>query len=299
MGALLLDYLRDMFVSLPYLLLVLVTVPTLGWWLVDKVMTRGYSLKEELFTRDNKVAGMVLGGIVLCLFYIGLSAVLGESASTFQKDILAALLSLVVTAALMAGVYELLGGVVKRYNGGKDLNNEIFEQRNWAAGAMVIALLMGLVNGMTQEDFLGPYPITDLLLALVMAFLGLAVVWVYQFAYGLKGSFLKEFFTDDNSAAGVSLIGFAIGANQILGTVVAEVREAELSLIPSILMLCIGASIFISVLALTRILVEWVFSQFLGIPINDEIFSDNNVGSGFFDAAIVIGSSLVITGVLL
>ena len=52
-----LTFFVDLFSSIPYILLVLILVPTIGFLLIDKVMTSGINMRAALFEQDNPVAG--------------------------------------------------------------------------------------------------------------------------------------------------------------------------------------------------------------------------------------------------
>lgn len=299
------DFLKDLMFSLPYFAMILVIVPTVGFLVADKVMTPNIDLKSALFHNDNQVAGLEFGAILLMLLYLAYCAVMGDVAGSFASDLGVASGAIVVSILLLAIARAVLGRFVASHNGGADLNNEIFIQKNWAAACVSIAVMIGIVNGMTEEDMLSSTPMRDLLLAGTVMTLGVLVVQLFRVTHLRGRDFMKTFFTDDNPAAGVSLLGFAIAANVIFFEVTKAVKVAEgLSTITSVLAVIGGSLVLLALLSVTRRVLEAVVNRIFDVSIEAEIFEISvesktyNVGAGFIDACITIGAAVVLTGVL-
>ncbi len=285
--------------GLPYLL-VAVVLALLGLPVADKVMTRGIDLKKALFEDDNPVAGLEIGAVFLAILYVSYNAITGPSLDSLGMDVGAAAIAALASILLLVVFRFVLGVLVRSHNKGQDLNHEIFQQRNWAAACVSIVLMMGIVNGMTEENSLGPDPLRDGALALLVMLLGsVGAVFSYRFSH-LKGtSFMKEMFSDDNPAAGVSLLGHAFALNAILYALCQEARAEAPLLGAAALFVAAGWLVLVVLLALIRALVFATVGLILGKKgLWDELFEQNNVGVGFIDAATSIGVAFLLLGAL-
>lgn len=285
--------------SLPYVVLVLILVPTLGFVLMNRVMTRGINLREALFEHDNPVAGFEFGGQLLLLLYAGFCAVMGPTVGSFATDLMVATGWVAGSMVVIAVVRYILGTFVKSHNGSnEDLNHEIFVQRNWAAACYSLALSIGVVSGLTEENMFGATPLRDLVIAATVLVLGLSIGWLFRFTHLRGGNAFHALFTSDNPAAGVSLLGFAIASNVIFVKVAHIVRITENSLITTAGCVLLYSVILLGLNALCRIALEYGLRLMLKIDISDETFIQKNTGAGFIDAAVTVGAALLITGTI-
>lgn len=280
-----------------YVGLAVLLVSTLGFRMITHVMMRGVNVREALFDHDNPVAGLEVGGMLCMLLYLGHAMIVGESVGSFLQDLVATAIAIVAAMVLMAIVRFTLGVAIKAHNG-LDLNHEIFEQKNWAAACSSLALSMGVVNGITEENILGETPLRDLVLAATVMAMGLSVVWLYSLTH-LKGrGFAATFYTDDNPAAGVSLLGFALAANIVFYQVVTMVKAFD-GPIDELVGWTVGYSAaLLGLLVLCRVLIERAWRTATKVDVPDEILGQKNVGAGFIEALISVGLAAVVTGAM-
>ncbi len=292
---------RGMFsVDLPYVILALALVGTVGFWVVDRIMTRGIDLTHALFTDDNPVAGLEFGGIIFILLFLGFAAIVGPSTGSATSDMLAATGAIVVSLLLFAVMRSVLSGFVKSHNGGHDLNDEIFRQRNPAAALVSLSLMMCVANGITEENVLGIAPWRDFAIALTVLVLGLHSVILYRFTHLSGQNFMKVMFTDDNSAAGLSLFGFVLSSNIILYAVAKMVRTYALPTPQTLGLLCAVAAMVILALVVVRWVMLKLFQvRFVSLSYEVNHPTQKNLGAGFIDCLATLGITFILVGGLI
>lgn len=284
-------------VDLPYVLLALVLVFSVGFLVVDRVMTRGIDLKKALFEDDNPIAGLEFGGIMFILLFLGFASIVGPSAGSYGADLGAAAGAIVVSLALFAGIRSILSAFVSSHNGGHDLNHEIFTQHNPAAALVSLSLMIGVANGITEENVLGPNPGRDFAIAGVVMLLGIAAVYCYRFTHLRGQSFMKVMFTDDNPAAGLSLFGFALSANIIFYSVAKAVRGYALPTADTVgLLLAVSAAVLIG-LVVIRTVLQWLISlKYVSLSYEINHPTQKNLGAGFIDFCTTLGTTFILVG---
>lgn len=289
---------RGMFsVDLPYVILALTLVGTVGFWVVDRVMTRGIDLTHALFMDDNPVAGLEFGGIIFILLFLGFAAIVGPSTESATTDFFAVVGTIVVSLLLFAVMRSTLSGLVKSHNGGHDLNDEIFRQKNPAAALVSLSLMMCVANGITEENVLGAAPLRDFAIALVVLGFGLLSVVLYRFTHLRGQKFMEVMFTDDNPAAGLSLFGFVLSSNIILYAVAKMVRTYALPTAHTLGLLCAVAAMVILALVVVRFIMLKLF-QFRFVSLSYEVNhpTQKNLGAGFIDALATLGITFILVG---
>jgi len=286
--------------DIPYVAVALFLAGVIGFLFIDRVLTRGVDLHNALFRDDNPVAGLEFGGVLMALLYMGYAAIVGPSASSFMADIGLAALCILLCLATFGIARGVLNAYVRSHNPkNEDLNHEIFVQRNWAAALMSLSLIIGIVNGLTEEDFLGSTPWRDAVLAITVLILAIgSVVVLYRFthhrsrAYGL----MSTLFTQDNAAAGVSLFGFALSVNIILFQATKMVKADNLPLLTSVGMVIGFSTLLVVLLLVARWTLEKVLKAMYKTDIAEEIFDQQNVGAGFIDFGVMIGTTAILVG---
>ena len=290
--------------DLIFLVLAVGVVMLMGFPVASKIMARGHDLKKILFEDDNPVAGLEIGGMFLALLYLSHSAIAGESTEqSMSTELLGSGLTLLASIVLMVIARGVLNRMVRSFNGDADLNDEIFNQRNIAAAAVSISLTLCIVNGLAQEDIMGPSPVFSTVLAGSVLLSGLVSILLYRFTHLKGASFMEKFFKEDMGAAGVSLLGFVYATNilsfhvsQYVQTFDPVVSDGTISY-GGAAGAVIGLSIFFTLLiALLRIIFLFVINKLLGTNLNDELYQQNNLGAGFIDSALCVGSALLLVG---
>lgn len=281
--------------DLIYLGLALLLIVMIGFPSIKFMVGRSYNLRIALFEDDNPVAGFEIAGKILMLFYLVHCMVQGESVGGLGQDLLITSAAVAISILGMVLARWMLGVFVDRHNQGKDLNHEIFRQHNWAAACMSLALDIGIVNGITEEDVLGVDPWRDFGLCLVVMLLGIGVVWLYRFTHMRGRDYMKTFFTDDNPAAGISLLGFALAANLISYTAGGVAKLMELTLLPAVGFTLVFSTVMLLLLVSVRWLLEQILKRMWKHHIPREIFDQQSVGAGLLDAGIMLGIASVLT----
>jgi hypothetical protein len=283
-------------IDLVYLVLATVLSVFVGLPAIRFMVGKDIRLGHALFGDDNPVAGFEVAGMLLLIFYQTHCMLQGDVVgSTLGSDLLATTVGIVASVALMTLVRAALSTFVRIHTRGQDLNHEIFVQRNWAAACMSLALCIGVVNGITEEDVFGPNPLRDGAIALTIVVLGLGVTQVYRFTHMRGAHFMGTFFTHDNPAAGVSLLGFAVAANIVSFTAASVVKKMSVDILTSVLYTGAYSTGLLILLVVLRYGVEVILKRAWRHDIPDEIFVQKNLGAAFIDAAIVVGGALVVT----
>ena len=280
------------YLGVGFLLAVIIGVP-----MFDMIVGKQVSLKKTLFEDDNPAAGLEVGGFVLGMFFLAYNSVIGEAHESFLTDVLVAVLSFVVSMLLIFITRKALSAFVKSNNDGKDLNDEIYVQQNPAAVAVSLSLIIPIMVGLSKEDFLAEDVASLSIYALVTTAISLLAVFSFRFSHLRGKSFIVAFFHDDNPAAGVSLLGYSIAvcyiASQSCDLVLAEqlVVGETVGLLATI---SVGSIVLLGVLRVIFLLMLGLLNR---ADIHDEIFAQKNIGAGFIDAGITLGTSLLIMGI--
>jgi len=280
-----------------YFVLAVVMAALVGYPVADRLMTPRYSLKEHLFEKDNPAAGLTFGAVLLAMFYVVHGAMTGETDLTFWGDMGAAAIAVVLSLVIMVVTYRSVDRLVGlKSPDGHNLNHEIFEQRNFAAAAVAVVLVMSIANGITEEDALGPEPFVDFGIALMVMVLGIGSILLYRLTHLGGKSFAKEFFQDDNPAAGISLIGFGFAVNVILHKMAFVAKIEGLPVEETFLVIAGFGLAFVLLLAVARQAFLVFVGVSIGIPIVKELYEENNHAAGYIDAAFSIGLAVVLVG---
>ncbi|MDP6934336.1 MAG: hypothetical protein QGG40_15525, partial [Myxococcota bacterium] len=101
-------------------------------------------------------------------------------------------------------------------------------------------------------------------------------------------------FTDDNPAAGVSLLGFAFAGNYVLAAVAAFVRSQGLDLLTGIVWVAGFSLGLLVLLGALRALFLSAIDKTQKTDMYVEIFEQNNLGAGFMDSALTVGSAILL-----
>ena len=246
----------------------------------------GVKVREELCTRDNPAAGIVLGGYTLGLF-LALAGLLQGDATTLAADALDLALH---GAGALAGM--ALSAALWRVMLGIDLRKDVVEGRNLGAALLIAATFVAA--GLIYQGALSGEGSRGLVAAGFFA-LGLGALFAAALLY--------EFFTPydvgeeigpkGNLAAALAAAGAVIAAGLIIGDAVAGDflgwKESILETLPYFLP------------AALLPLVRWtiVDGLLLGFRRADrEVAEDRNLAVGALEAAAYIGVAAVLAVLL-
>lgn len=246
----------------------------------------GVKVREELCSKDNPAAGLVLGGFYLGLF-VALSGLLQGDATTLAADALdvalhgaGALAGMALSAALWRALLDL------------DLRKDVLEGRNVGAALLIAASFVaaGLIyqGALRGEDSRGLVAAGFFALGLGALF---ASILLYEFftpydvgeEIGPKGNLAASLAASGAVVAAGLLIGDAVGGD-FLGW-----KQSLLDTLPYLLP------------AALLPLVRWtvVDGLLLGFRRSDrEIAEDRNLAAGALEAAAYLGVAAVLVVLL-
>lgn len=266
----------------------------LGWLLYDKVITRGISLRDSLFEKDNFAAWVeFIGAFIFPTLFLAAKAVEGSVSSNLFYDLLYAVLYAVAYIVVFT-VLRMISGFIVSSLGANDedgeinLNNEVYTQRNIAASLLSIALSTIFVSIIVFFDVIPGYILTSVYKMSVVLVFSLLAVAVYCLILRKKTTLIKEIFIDNNIAAGVNLLGFIFAVETILYN--AAVLQVQFNLFDLAVMSFIG----LALLGLLFILFRWLFCKIIKVDIWNEVYEQNNIGAAIGEIALYIGIANVI-----
>lgn len=289
-----------------YAVVALATILVVGFPVMDRIMTKGIDLKDALFTKDNQPAGLAFGGMMGLCCFIAWAIVGGEATRPLGVELALTVVELSVTILIFAIVWKVIDVIVAEHNGaGRGINDEVFQQHNWAAACFALAILLGIANGITEVDILGQDPVRDGAVALLVFVCGIGAIALFKYTHLHGRPLLAMYFSEDNPAAGVSLLGYAASANVMLLEVAQRARHEQLSTSDTLAYIAVVASVLIVALAILRRIVVGILGWQLGVHLHHEIFDRSaqtgryNVGAALMDAFVTLGLTAVLVASLL
>lgn len=266
----------------------------LGWLLYNHVITRGISLKDALFEKDNLAAWVeFIGAFVSPVLYLAAKAIEGSVDENILVDLGTCVLYLVAYILVMT-VLRLLSGAVVGFMAGSDkegrirLNDEIFKQKNIAAALFSTALSVAFANIIRFIDVMPEALYTSLLKASGILIFTLLALIVYSLVLRSRTSLIKEIFVDNNAAAGVALLGYVFAVEMILGNAVLMQLEFDYT---ELLLFSLASMVLFGVLS---ILFKWLFTKLVRVDVWKEVYEQDNIGAAIGQVALYIGIANVI-----
>lgn len=121
-----------------------ITMLVVGVLWFDKVMTRGFQLKKELYEDDNHAAGVVLASFMISETFIIMAVILGDPLTQHLAKDLGLCFLYFLTAMIIFFIFRTVYKLVMKTLLQVDIDDEVFEQNNLAAarveGAVYIAV---------------------------------------------------------------------------------------------------------------------------------------------------------------
>lgn len=266
----------------------------LGWLLYDKVITRGLSLRDSLFEKDNVAAWVeFIGAFIYPTLFLAAKAIEGSASENIWLDLLICT-GYVVGYILIFTVLRLLSGMVVRLLGTEDesgkvrLNNEIYQQRNLSAALFSVALSTIFVNLVRFFDVDPEYLVVSALKVSTVLILTLAAFILYIIILGRRTTLFKEIFIDNNIAAGAAFLGFIFAVETILSNSV--LLHSGFNFLELVGVSFISLAIFGILSAVFKI----IFTKLIKVDIWNEVYEQNNVGAALGQIALYVGVANVI-----
>ena len=281
------------------------------WWLVySHVLSRGYSVREAVFGKQpNPAVALDLLGGILTIGILIASIIENSLKQSFLLDLRNIVFSLALMLVLMTVSRVLIAGLLRLwFRGRKDaqgdlvtLNNELFKQRNIAAGLFSGILNIILVAGLIELDLFNTsgYWLEGLFNLLGIWLLGLLVVMIHSFlylGYGIRNHILHECFHDNNPAAATSLLGLVGGMLLLNHQLLGLFHPREHMLNTPALWWFLGV-ILLLVLA-TRVLLQVILNLTAHISLRRELVIQDNVAWGVLDGGLILAMFMILVALI-
>jgi len=266
----------------------------LGWVMYHVVLLKTVDLKDSLFTKDNPAAwAEFIGAFIFPVLDLAARAVVGSASPDIFLDLAICLGDAAVYIAVFVLLRLLTDLAVRRLSppdsdGKIDLNNEIYRQRNVSASLFSIAVSLVFVCVLSFLDFWPENILSSLLkIADILVYTSLATA-LYILVLRRKTSFLSEIFVDNNTAAGVSFLGFVCAVEILLGSAISLQKGFNFPILVAI------SGIGLVILGVFSVIFRVLFSRIIRVNLWGEIYDQNNTGAGLGQAALYISIANVI-----
>ena len=283
------------------------------WWVIYQVvLARKFSVMDAIFGQSPNAAvaldflgGMLATGI---LFFFLLQH---PTSRVFWTNVFTVGKSLIVLLVLLALLRIFLDGIVRIWFGSKrdaqgdvvSLNNELFNQRNFATSIFFSSLYLILVAGMLQVSVADSYrdQITGSLNMVGVWLIGAMVVLLHSFlflGYGTRNHILHECFHDNNPAAATSLLGLIGGVFILTNHILSQfkLRPGVHIFNSSEIWLSVGTMLLL--VLLVRAILQLVVFAATRLSLRKELVVRDNVAWGMLDGGLIFILCLILVSFL-
>lgn len=297
------QYISFFIKDISFSFVILTVAFSLGWIIYNNLILTDVSLKDALFSKDNLAVWVeFIGAFVYPVLYLASHSING----TISDNIFIDLGVCVIYTIFYIVIFTVLRFISKycvnlinaEDNSGKVcLNKEICEQKNIAAALFSVSLSVIFVSIIKYIDFvdiingLGVTILIKILLFLV--FMLLAIV-CYILVLRRKTTLFKELFIDNNTAAGVALLGFIFAAQTIISGII-SVYSTEFDVLVVSIVIAISLLIFGALF----IIFKWIFTKIIKVDIWNEVYEQNNIGAAIGQLALYIGIANIIVNFIM
>lgn len=270
----------------------------LGWIIYNNIVLRDVSLKDALFTKDNLAVWIeFIGAFVFPVLYLAAHGIKGSASDNVFIDLGVCLGYTIFYVAILT-LLRLLSKYIVNLINAKDhsgkicLNKEICEQKNIAAALFSVSLTIIFVSLIKYIDFidiidgLGISILIRVLLFLVFMLFAMAC---YSFILRRKTTLFKELFVDNNTAAGVGLLGYVFAVQTIIDGII-SVYNMDFDLFVVSIIIAISLIVF----GILSILFKLIFTKLVKVDIWNEVYEQNNIGAAIGQAALYVGIANII-----
>jgi len=270
----------------------------LGWIIYNNIVLKDVSLKDALFTKDNLAVWIeFIGAFVFPVLYLAAHGIKGAASDNVFID-LAVCIGYTVFYVVILTILRLLSKYIVNLINAQDrsgkicLNKEICEQKNNAAALFSVSLTVIFVAIIKYIDFidiingLGSAILIKILLFLV--FMLLAIV-CYSLVLRRKTTLFKELFLDNNTAAGIGLLGFVFAVQTIISGII-SVYSMDFNLLVVSIVIAISLIIF----GTLSLLFKLIFTKIVKVDIWNEVYEQDNIGAAIGQVALYVGIANVI-----
>jgi len=270
----------------------------LGWIIYNNIVLKDVSLKDALFTKDNFAVWIeFIGAFVFPVLYLAAHGIKGAVSDNVFVDLAVCIGYTVFYIAILTMLRILSKYIVNLINahdrsGKICLNKEICEQKNIGAALFSVSLTVIFVAIIKYIDFidiingLGSSILIKILLFLV--FMLLAIV-CYTLVLRRKTTLFKELFIDNNTAAGVGLLGFVFAVQTIIAGII-SIYSMDFDVLTVSIVIAISLIIF----GVLSVLFKLIFTKIVKVDIWNEIYEQDNVGAAIGQVALYVGIANII-----
>jgi hypothetical protein len=270
----------------------------LGWIIYNNIVLRDVSLKDALFTKDNLAVWIeFIGAFVFPVLYLAAHGIKGSASDNVFIDLAVCVGYTIFYVAILTLLRLLSKYVVNLINAKDDngkvcLNKEICEQKNIAAALFSVSLTIIFVNLIKYFDFIdiiNGLGISILIKVLLFLVFMLFAMVCYSFILRRKTTLFKELFIDNNTAAGVGLLGYVFALQTII-TGIISVYSMDFDLLVVSIVIAISLLVF----GILSMLFKLIFTKIIKVDIWNEVYEQNNIGAAIGQVALYVGIANII-----
>ncbi len=292
------EYLSFFLKDLSFSFVILTVAFVLGWVIYNNIVLREVSLKDALFIKDNLAVWVeFIGAFVFPVLYLAAHGIKGAASDNVFVD-LAVCVGYTVFYVVILTILRMLSKYIVKLINGQDhsgkvcLNKEIYEQKNIGAALFSVSLTVIFVAIIKYIDFidiingLGSTILIKVLLFIVFMLLALVC---YSLILRRKTTLFKELFIDNNTAAGVALLGFVFAVQTIISGII-SVYEMDFDLLVVSIVIAISLIIFGALFLLFKL----IFTKIVKVDIWNEVYEQDNIGAAIGQVALYVGIASII-----
>lgn len=266
----------------------------MGWMLYNRIVLQNICLKDSLFEKDNLAAWVeFIGAFVFPNLFLAAKALQGSANENLFKDLLICI-AYAAGYILLFTVLRLFSGAIVKLlaeddeHGKVSLNSEVYIQKNISAALFSVVLAIVFVSMVRFLDVMPGYLVSSTLIMLNILVFSLLAFICYTMVLRQKTTLFKEIFIDNNTAAGVSLLGFVFAVEVILTNIVSLQVEFEL------IELAITSLLLLALFGILSALFKAGLTRLIKVDIWKEVYEQNSIGAAIGQCALYIGIANVI-----
>lgn len=276
---------------------------TLGWIIYNNLVLKDVSLKDALFSKDNLAVWIeFIGAFVFPVLYLAAHSIKGTISDNLLID-LSVSVGYTVFYVIIFTVLRLVSkfGVnlinADDHSGKVCLNKEICQQKNIGAALFSVSLAVIFVSVIKYIDFIdiiNGLGVAILIKALLFLVFILISIVCYTLALRRKTTLFKELFIDNNTAAGVALLGFIFAVQTII-TGIISVYSMEFDVLVVSIVIAMSLLIFGTLFLSFKL----IFTKIIKVDIWKEVYEQDNIGAAIGQLALYIGIANIIVNFIM
>jgi len=277
----------------------LVTGIIFGWFMYDRVLTKGISLRDALFEHDAIAPWTeFMGSFVFPVLFLASRILSQQSPWLLLQDTLSVISSMVLYIAIFSLLRMVVNAVILKYSRIEKgrygeivtLNDEIFQQNNFSASMFSVAMTTVIINLSLQFEFT-PVTMLDSMYRFIAVLLAsfIAIALYQRFLPHGTGLF-QEIFIKNNPACGISFAGYILSWQILLH----KAFTTPITLYGSLA----AAAISLLLLHFLASTAKRTANILLKVDFKDELFTQKNIGAALGDLGLHVGLSMLIASLI-